>query len=106
MKQALVIGVLLMMLNPLVGASMKANSIGQPLGAYEEGDRYRLELSSYSRILYDDGKQVWMEIDQYIGPATRPRPERIGMDAYKTDVHRWLPCQGTGRFDDKHVYVG
>ena len=70
MKQALVIGVLLMMLNPLVGASMKANSIGQPLGAYEEGDRYRLELSSYSRILYDDGKQVWMEIDQYIGPAT------------------------------------
>lgn len=70
MKQAMVIGVLLTMLNPLVGASMKANSIGQPLGAYEEGDRYRLELSSCSRILYDDGKQVWMEIDQHTGPAT------------------------------------
>ena len=70
MKQAVVIGVLLIMLSPLAGASMKANSIGQPLGGYEEGDRYRLELSSYSRVLYDEGKQVWVEIDQYIEPAT------------------------------------
>ncbi|NLZ77862.1 MAG: hypothetical protein GX911_07845 [Spirochaetales bacterium] len=71
MKPAVVIGVLLVVLSPLAGVSMKANSIGQMLGGYEEGDRYRLDVSAYSRVLFEDGRQVWVEIDRYIEPATK-----------------------------------
>lgn len=71
MKHLWAMIVLLFLLSPLGAVSMKANSIGQVLGTFEEGDRYRLDVTAHSRTLYDEGRQVWVEIDQEQGPSLK-----------------------------------
>lgn len=63
-RGAATIVVLAFVLTLLSAVSMKSNSIGQSLGPYEEGDRYRLEVTAFARTLYDEGKQLWQEISR------------------------------------------
>lgn len=69
-KSVATIVLLALFLTLLSAVSLKSNSIGQDLGSYEEGERYRLEITSFSRTLYDDGKQLWQEIKRIEGDGT------------------------------------